>query len=297
MTSKWQFSSRGWRSSVNPWFRVGTFDVTTTVLVTAIGVATMFVHAASPKALQTFYFSSSKVRDGEVWRVISWPLYNPPSFSSVLNLFFFFIFGRDIEGLVGRNRFLGLLGTVVIFPSVLMVGISTLADYRLDAVSVGLRLVGFAVFAASVAERPQSRSYFGIQLWVLGAIFLGIDILQLLSMRQFGQILFEVLIVATALFIMRGWGFADEVTFIPRMAIPGRGSPTTKAKRPKRVWGSKAKGSVTQGPWTHAESSKWSDQAQLDALLDKVGEVGLGGLSSAERQQLDELSRRMRGPS
>ncbi len=296
MTSKWQFSSNGWRNASNPWFRLGTFEVTTTVLVTAIGVATMFLHAANPTAFNAFYFSSTKVRHGDIWRVVSWPLYNPPSFQSALNLLFFFIFGREIEGLVGRNRFLGLLATVVILPSVVMVIISALSDYRLGATGVGLRLVGFAVFAASVAERPQSRTFFGIQLWVLGAVFLGIDILQLLSIREFGQILFELLIIATALFIVRGWGFADNVDFIPRIPIPGRTvSTSTKTKRPKRVWGAKGTATVTTGPWTNAESSRWADQAHLDSLLDKVGEVGLAGLTPAERQQLDDLSRRMRG--
>ena len=37
-----------------------------------------------------------------------------------------------------------------------------------------------------------------------------------------------------------------------------------------------------------------SDQAELDAILDKISELGMDGLSGAEKTRLNELSKRMR---
>ena len=37
-----------------------------------------------------------------------------------------------------------------------------------------------------------------------------------------------------------------------------------------------------------------ADQAELDALLDKIGANGMDALSGAEKQRLNELSKRLR---
>jgi hypothetical protein len=37
-----------------------------------------------------------------------------------------------------------------------------------------------------------------------------------------------------------------------------------------------------------------SDQAELDAILDKISELGMDGLTGDEKTRLNELSKRMR---
>jgi hypothetical protein len=56
---------------------------------------------------------------------------------------------------------------------------------------------------------------------------------------------------------------------------------------------------VTQGPWSSPSGSTPAgpsrlEQAELDVLLDKIGQSGIDSLSKEERRRLDELSRRMR---
>ncbi len=298
MASNWQFSSSGWRSPTNPWFRVGTVEVTTTVLVTAIGVASMFIWAADSTLFSHFYFSTTLVRDGELWRLVTWPLINAPSFLSAYTVAIFFFIGRQIESLVGRNRFLWFLAAMVIIPSALISAFSALATDNLNAGEAGLALLTTGTFAALVAHQPFARWFFNIQFWVIGCVFLGVEVLQLLGLRAYGQLLFTLMVVATSLTIMRSWGFAEDAKFIPKLASFGSPSPRTpKAKIARSRGPRKGGNNVTTGPWTASESSRWADQAQLDALLDKVGERGLDGLSAAERKQLDDLSRKMRGSS
>ena len=48
------------------------------------------------------------MRDGEVWRLVTWPLVNPPNrIWVVITLAFFWFVGHRIEDEIGRVRFLG----------------------------------------------------------------------------------------------------------------------------------------------------------------------------------------------
>ena len=66
-------------------------------------------------------------------------------------------------------------------------------------------------------------------------------------------------------------------------------------------------GDVVAGPWTGSRSGPTgalpqpppssqaaTDQAELDAILDKISQYGMDGLSGAEKSRLNELSKRMR---
>ena len=48
MAGRFSFSVPGRRNAGDPWFRIGTIDVTTTVLVVLLCVASMFVWALDP---------------------------------------------------------------------------------------------------------------------------------------------------------------------------------------------------------------------------------------------------------
>ena len=64
-------------SSDDPWFRVGTVDVNTTIFVVGVGVLSMFVWAIegpSHPLLSRLWFSSEKVLSGQVWRLLTWPI-------------------------------------------------------------------------------------------------------------------------------------------------------------------------------------------------------------------------------
>ncbi len=297
MAGRFSFSVPERRNAGDPWFRIGTLDVGTTVLVVLLCVASMFVWALDPSLVDNLVLYPDAVRNGEVWRVVTWPLANEPSLWTVLTLAIFWYFGREIEGLLGRMRFAAFLFILTVIPG--LVGVV------LDLAQAGMRPLEFGVFLVFVAEYPFARFFFGIPAWALGAVFVGIEVLQLLGLRQEEGIIFLFVTIATAALTARSMGLATSLPWIPKIPWPGTGSSGPRRRRTPRPRGG---GEVVTGPW--AASSRTgptrptslpqppgiagSDQAELDALLEKIHDHGMESLTADEKRRLNELSKRMR---
>ena len=108
MAGRFSISVPGHRGPNDPWFRIGTLDVTTTVLVILTCVASMFVWAIEGpehEVLDKLILWPDLVLDGQVWRVATWPVPNAPDIWLVIMLAVFWYFGTEVEGLLGRVRF------------------------------------------------------------------------------------------------------------------------------------------------------------------------------------------------
>jgi hypothetical protein len=143
---------------------------------------------------------------------------------------------------------------------------------------------------------------------VLGAVFVGIEVLQLLGLREEEGIVFLFVTIATAALTARSMGLATSLPWIPKIPWPGSGASARRRRTPRPRSGG---GDVVAGPWSTSARTGPSrgstlpqppsptgsdgDQAELDALLDKISERGMDGLSSDEKRRLNELSKRMRG--
>jgi membrane associated rhomboid family serine protease len=298
MAGRFSFSVPERRNAGDPWFRIGTLEVTTTILVVLLSVAGMFIYAADRSLWNELVLWPEDVRNGEVWRIFTWPLANDPDLWTVITLAIFWYFGREIEGLLGRARFAVLLLLLTVIPGL----VGTLVDWP----QAGLRPIEMAVFLIFVAEYPYARFFFGIPAWALGAVFLGIELLQLLSDRNQEGILFLLATIATAAITARTMGLASSLTWIPAIPVGRSSSSGGHKRRPPRKRGG---GEVVAGPWPSSRSGParssdlpqpppppayTAEQAELDALLDKISEVGMDGLSNDEKRRLNDLSKRMR---
>ncbi len=75
----------------------------------------MFLYAIDKTLFNKLVFVPALVRDGEVWRLFTWPIANPPNrFWVVLTLLFFWIIGHAVEGMVGRVRFTLLIVVITV---------------------------------------------------------------------------------------------------------------------------------------------------------------------------------------
>ena len=291
MKRKFSFSSPGRRGPSDPWFRVGTVDVTTTVFVVALGVLFMFLWAASPNLLHPLVLTTQLVRRGEIWRILTWPLAISPSLQAVITLAVFWYFGRSLEQLFGRVRFTRFLLALTVIPAVLL----TLASYvspSLNGAAYGLSLIELGVFVCFVAESPNARFFFGLQAWMIAAFFVGIDVLTFLGHRDWGALLLLLFILAVGLLLTRAYGFAADQTWIPKVAVPGAasGGPGSKKRGGKMS-------AVVQGPWGGAPgvASDTVAQAEMDRLLDKIASSGMDSLTPDEKRRLKAHSKRLRG--
>lgn len=296
MAGRFSFSSPESRYGGPPWFRVGDVDITTTVLIAATCVLSMFVWAADPDLLAPLLLEPSEIRGGQIWRLVTWPLANAPDIWTLITIAIFWYFGRELEGLLGRNRFATFLAILTVFPAV----VATIADFDLFQRG-GISYVELGIFLTFIVEYPQVRFFFGIPGWVIGVVIVGIQVLQLLGLRETDSVLFLFVIIATAALVARSMGLASSLPWIPKLPLPGTGDRSSSApkrrSRPKRG-GRSSSTTVVDGPWQTRPATPGPDavaaQAELDALLDKISAGGLDSLTGDEKRRLNELSKRLR---
>ena len=286
MASRFSLSFPGRRDTDDPWFRVGTVDVTTAVLVAGLCALSMFIWAVSPSLLEPLVLWPQDVRGGQIWRVVTWPLANDPNIWTVLTIAMLWYFGRELERLVGRARFGWLLVFLAFVPG--------LVGTLLDVPQAGIRPVEIAVFALFAAEYPDLRFWGGIPAWVFAAVIIGIEILQLTGLRQSDRIVLLLVSLATAALVGRAFGLLGKYPWIPQVPIGPAGSKQKRRKSASRSRGRATGPAVVQGPWGQSPTAI-ADQAELDGLLDKISASGMDSLSKNEKQRLNELSKRLRG--
>lgn len=330
MTGRFSFARYGGRDS-NPWFRLGNLDVTTTVLFIGLCLAAMVVWAFDEGSavpfkglLEPLALRPDGVRSGEVWRLVTWPFPDDPTIWWVLLLAVFWFLGSEVERILGRSKFAAFLAVVTIGTALFGVLVD-IGDY-------GPRTLELCVFIVYVAENPFARFMFGIPGWVLGLVIVGIEAVQLLGTGNNAGLLFRLFSIALALLVAKGMGMLGDIEWIPKLTPAGlrgsggrsgggrrlgskspRSSKPAKPSRPSRFRGvGSGDGGVVQGPWGErgsgsaadagplpqppgAPACRAADQAALDELLDKISAGGMDSLSPAEKDQLNELSKRMRG--
>lgn len=309
------FSAMFRRRPNEGWFRVSRFDATTVDILCALAVFSMFIYGASLNAFGKLLFFAPDVRENyQVWRLVTWPIATQPELFALIGVVFFWVFGQQLEGLFGRNRFVVWVLGVALIPSVLLTVLGAFSD-SLDFGSVNfglstLFLCGIWVYAGTY---PNVRWFEIMPLWGLAAIFTGLNLLQYSGNRAGGQIIFMLSAIAAGLSIGRSLGLATAwpIPHVPLNGTPGGSSSGSKPRRvpkPKRQRKTKSKGNgakVVEGPWQAGNQAAPSgpplrppaspaDQAELDGLLDKIGSQGMEALSSDEKARLNELSKRLR---
>lgn len=292
MPGRYQFSLPE-RRQRDGWFRIGTLDVTTTALLVLLGVVSMFVYAISKALVIDLMFLPELVRDGDLWRLITWPVANPPdSIWVVLTLVFFWFFGHSVEDQVGRKRYTWLVVAMTVVPAALVTLINVGND---PAFAYGLGILGTALLVVFALDNPGAQFFFGIPAWVIALVIVGIDVLSLLADRRWNQLFLELLVLAVGLVGARQCGMVEVLHWIPRVGHGGGGGHRHKpaARRSKQVPASPS--SVITGPWGTPSSQSSTDQIELDMLLDKISATGMASLSKQEKQRLNELSKRLRG--
>ncbi len=286
MASRFSFSRPG-RGADDPWFRIGSVDVTTTVFVVIVTAVSMVVTAVAPILLDGLLFTPARLFNGEVWRVLTWPLATPISFWSIVTLFFFWYFGSELEAQIGRRPMATFLLMVI---GALTVIATLLGLLGLNGFLAGLDVVQTLVFLLFIAQHPERRFFFGIPAWVIGAIIVALQILSPLSVRYwFGLFLFLGGMLVTVV-IARQVGLLAESTWMPNLPRPPR-----RRRRLRSVTNDTGFQASRQAhPAAYSTSPQARDQAALDALLDKISDGGIESLSKSERKQLLELRERLR---
>ncbi len=220
------------------------------------------------------------VLDGQIWRIATWPVPNPPDIWLVIMLAVFWYFGTEVEGLLGRVRFAVFIGLVTVIPGIVALPLIDLPQY-------GIRPVELCVFLLFVAEYPFVRFFFGIPGWVIGAVILGIEILQLLGERNEKGIVFLFVALAVAAVTARTMGLLTNYPWVPALPIGalGQSRRTKRSKSKKSRSRRSGGGDVVAGPWTGT-----SGRTDRHAAAAAAHVAGGGRPSRARRHPRQDLA-------
>jgi hypothetical protein len=255
----------------------------------------MFVWAVSPDALRPLALIAGDVRGGQIWRLVTWPLANPADFWTVITIAIFWYFGRELEGLLGRNRFAWFLGILTVVPAV----VAALVGFNV----AGIDYLELGIFVVFIAEHPTAKFFFNIPGWVIGVVIVGLQVLQLVGSRDGEGLLFLIVLLATAALAARSFGLATQLPWIPKLPMPGAGVQRSSTAKRRQTGGTttktRSRQTVVEGPWSAPTPARPSPdavaaQVELDGLLDKISDGGLESLSADEKRRLNELSKRLR---
>lgn len=320
MANRFQISVPKRRADNDPWFRIGTLDISTTVLIIGLNIIVMFLYAVSNTFFYKLAMARSLVTGGQVWRLFTWPFVTIPDIWAAVGLAFFWFVGKQMEQLLGRVRFTKFLATIAAVVLVLALAI--------DSPLVGMRLIVLAVFVAFVAENPRMPFFFGVPAWIIAGVYVGLDIIRYTGDKQPKLILLLLAAIGAALVLLRGYGWGSEVPWVPELHIPAllggptnrrtvaktttvRAAKTPKAKRAKSGRGG-SESTVIPGPWgeqgtasagtastpsTRLTSSGPVSAADVDRVLDKVAASGMASLTDDERAILENASKSLRDRS
>jgi hypothetical protein len=291
VSNRWGIARPG-RGSEDGWFRLGSLEFTTVVLVTALVIVSVIEWAVEPvgKPVQTrLVLDPDSVMAGQVWRLITWPISYPGGIGlfDILAVALFWYFGSEIERLLGKKRMAWFLGLVTVGLGLLWVAVVEASTLYGALFSINqLELMVLLVF---IAEYPNRRFFFNIPGWLIGAVIVGISVLGFVGSREWLLLLNFALGLLLVAVVARSMGLLAEIPWVPRFAVPHRSRPARRGRRPG------GEGTVVAGPWQPPPPSPVSrDQAALDALLDKISAGGMESLSDGEREQLMVLRDRLR---
>lgn len=266
------------RAQGDAWFRFGRVEVTSTVLVVALGALGVLASVIAPVLPVLLALLPEAVFDGEVWRLVTWPLADSISLWSLLTLVLLWYFGTQVEAQVGRGPmarlYLWTWGALTI--STMLVGIISPGSVAV----VGLNLVEFFILLLWIAEYPTRRFFFNIPAWVVGAVLLGLQVLQLLAGRAWGSLFSLLIALAIVAHVAKRIGLLSAYQWIPgrqRTATTARGRSRRRKPSPSR-----------------ASRRHMSDEDRLDDLLGKISAEGIHSLTKAERAELEKLRLRRR---
>jgi len=298
----------GGRHPHEPWFHIGTLEVTTTWLIVLLSIAGLiasavvgagsFGYIGGPHSLE-FNLTAAKVTvvdDLRIWTLLTWPFaYWGVSLWDAVAIFLFWYFGTDVErSILGKKRFAWMLAIWTVLLGAVFVGLDSLAGT--GAQLSGLSMLELMVILVWIAEWPSRMFFFNIPAWVFGLVIVGIQVLSYLGSRNWTLLVTFLIGIVVCGFVARQFGLLSEYAWIPKL-----GTPRRRPRRPAKRDFDPGRPTVVSGPWTPPSTPPTPppsrDEQRMDELLDKIHESGTASLTEAEQAELRELSERRRRQS
>ncbi len=262
------------------WFNLGGYPLRSpavlvlgcmvSMLVTTVAIATK-----NPAFGNWLVFDSRAVWSGQIWRLATYVIWNPPTMAFAMQMLMLWWFGRELEDFFGRRIFLKLCAGLVLVPALagMVLGISQRVQWS------GLSAV-FSLFIAYATMAPQVSLLFGVSAMWMAILFLGLNVLECLSSQRWGEM---VMTIAGA-----GFAFSYVRYEQGRWELPQLTSllkPANKVQFRVLEPVAHANSKVAQAPEEDVGEEGMALES-IDPLLEKIGRSGLASLTEDERLQL-----------
>lgn len=232
------------------------------VFVASMLATSLLLTFGATAALNWITFTSGEVLAGQVWRIVTYGLVNPPSISFVVDMFMIVWFGRELEKFFGRRTFFTLYGSLYLVTPLLFTALGLQWPLSLAGVPGAL-----ALFTAFATLYPNVTLCYGILAKWAAGIIIGIYALMHLSYHNWPELL--------ALGTSTGFAHAFVRYSQGRFSLPSLRRIAPAAKPPTRV-----------GP-KPSSPAKPDALAEMDAILDQISKSGIGSLTAHQRARLD----------
>lgn len=245
-----------------------TAHVIVAVLVASMLASTILLATNLGGVLAWLSFSSETVLRGQVWRVLTYGLNNPPSLWFVIDMFMIVWFGRELERFFGRRTFLTLYGSLYLLTPVLLTGLGFVRPTQLAG-----QTGAFALFIAVATLHPDLPMLFNLLAKWVAAVLVAIFALMAVAARD---VVGLITLLGTSGF---AWAFVRHqqgLLNLPTIRLPRRAPKLTV------IPGYKTDAAAPANP---AESP--TSMAEVDALLDKIATSGINSLTKQERAKLE----------
>lgn len=224
-------------------------------------------------------FESLKVLGGQIWRVVTYGLVNPPSkdLRFVFDMLFIAWFGRDVERYFGRRKFLVLYGCIYLMTPVLF----TLIGLWLPLTRVG-ETGAFALFIAFATIYPDALMMFNVLAKWAAIVLVGIYTVTDLAYHDWLDLL--------TLWSTCGFAYAFVRHHQGLLELPKFNFFRPKPKLRVLPDLPAKKNAAFSSP---ARPEPSATMAEVDVLLDKIAKTGFASLTAKERAKLESARAEM----
>ena len=131
----------------------------------------MFLYAISKETFYKLAFQPVYVRNGEIWRLFTWPLANQPSHLGRAHAALLLDHRPRRRGMVGRVRFAVLIVIITVVPAAIVTLLPP-ANFP-TAHAAGLDILGDRDVRRVRRREPEHAFLLRMPAWVVAVVFVG----------------------------------------------------------------------------------------------------------------------------
>jgi membrane associated rhomboid family serine protease len=255
-------------------------DVTTMLVGLHVAVAILaaiLVASGASSVLAWMQFDTAAVwSSGQVWRLFTYAFVHAPSglLWFAVEMYFLFVFGREVERFIGRRAYIALYLVLLITPAVLL----TIWGLRERSALAGSPALHFGIFVAFATIYPRVELFLRIMAKWIALILAGVYTFQLLAYHAWSDLVVVWTSIGAAFLFIELRGAGPELAWWN--ALKERISP-----RPKYY--------VVPKPRPRRPAESDDVYSSIDPILDKISKFGIGSLTPSERRQLNRERERL----